>query len=546
MSDQHATIPSSLTTGGDGLDAEIRAATEALDADLDELSPDDLQTQPMPEESVARPVDDTTADDLTLSDLIGELDDVEQTSDAELAAAVVADNSLALNATNRQHIVRLLAALAPSDEDEFKALMQDETHIVPRLAKILSTYSQTASDERDLLNEEGRPTPVRVLRDPDSKKPILGSTSFTPRRPADAKNDEPLTVSGKGALAHFLTPAAGSSGPLRQVPLYASGFTLTLRPPELEHTARFNYLFTDISKRLGMQLGGSSYAFNGSELLGGLMSIILEPYNGLVMGCDLEGWEQTGYLEEMILLSDTRHILMEVLDAMFPQGYEGLYHRCHACGHDTLPPGGKVKLREFIRHDFHRMPADAIAHMQRSIRPGSTTKPDQIKMYRDQLGLRTSTTFNGAFHLDVRPPTLRSYLDTAARFISDVTASTYGNTNNRKLIENLSVVRYNRQFTPWVEAIKLLRADGSVQTQALDPEAIDAIFDHITTNDPKEDFRISLGKIINNMSLTHSCYAAFSCERCGAEPPTNKVGGFMTVDPLQLFFYAVQIKLGTP
>lgn len=330
--------------------------------------------------------------------------------------------------------------------------------------------------------------------------------------------------------------------PVRRIPLYASGISLEIVPPSPQQLTDFMVQVENGAKlEFGYETGFPVYFYLDYGIKVEFMKLLRQ----IVIDSSLPNWQEKGALEANIQFSDYPALVTHVAAIMFPNGYDKFEHFCSRPADPQYPQGcehvikKKIDILNLLLNRGDIIKAGDIAHMQKALQAGRKTTPEELKAYRDSLGIdnKTLTVKTDMFHVELvlKGISMADHLEHAADMIAQLKQAFRD--PSREEMGAYTLSRKINAVQVYVQSIKLFDAanpsitKGYVTDRRLIERTLGALASDSSFNDqvikPIEDFSSSL-------QLTYIGYPKFKCPACGYLPEQPKT--FFVMDPQQVFF----------
>lgn len=363
-----------------------------------------------------------------------------------------------------------------------------------------------------------------------SGKTILGDATL--RRNTTNYMDQPAS----GTLGTMRMRAGRRRGMLRRIPLYASGFYIDVRVPNLDDI--FNGLIRKCRldhQVYGNQFGAHYYMYNDLLMINNFAFFALD----IIQRANLKGYTKAQVLLNNILLPDFLALMTYVAAMMWPDGYPDYIHACTRPTDAEHPKGcdwhitKKIDINEMVLTDFTRMNPDAVTHMSKCRTISHEVTEADLLTYRQNVGIKSEVIEFEDLRIELYVPSVTDWIAAGEAFNSDLTNDIQAD-NMKGIYEALSFRSY-RIFIPWIKSITVVDDNGSPLSFTDDKEDISEMLDDIQSEDVVDmELQKKIYDYINRMQITHVGYKVFKCPKCGFEPHTKS--GYFTVDPCATFF----------
>ena len=323
-------------------------------------------------------------------------------------------------------------------------------------------------------------------------------------------------------------------GSLIQVPLWHSGFWITIKAPS-------DVVLLDLMRRmmeekvnLGRRTYGLTYSNVSSYTTQWIMDIIMSHiYDTSIKDDDVN-------LREMILTTDYTTIVWALACAIWRNGF-AFARACTAdpdkCNHVTQEKINVTKI--------HWVDTSSLTEWQRghmSNRGGSSMSVEAIMRYREDFvrGRQRVLELNDRIKMTLKVPNINEYIASGQRWIGELVQMVDGafledqdeDTRNSYINQRGSATTM-RQYAHWVESIE---ADGEVYTEKSTIEqTIDAL---CADAGIRKLYFESAKKFIEDSTIAVVAIPHAHCPVCGEElgKEDKKFVRLIAIDPVATFF----------
>lgn len=145
-----------------------------------------------------------------------------------------------------------------------------------------------------------------------------------------------LNESGSVVGINFLRAlrTAANSGAHSKIPLWSSGFWVTVGDFNTTEIFRTASRLKEIRDNIGLKTNGTLYSIEDVHIVTAIIDFLLDH----VIDSNLKNWEDINVLRQALLITDSQHLMAGGLDAMYPDGYP-LHQECR----NALKTEGKDK-----------------------------------------------------------------------------------------------------------------------------------------------------------------------------------------------------------
>ena len=364
-------------------------------------------------------------------------------------------------------------------------------------------------------------------------------------------NFKPTTgvISGATAVARF-TSLTGV-GEVTQVPLWHSGFWITLRPPKSSDIISLEYELAKNTIELGRKT--NTLVFSNSSVI----------YNKLVSEFIIKHITETSVklpqdadLMEYINVQDLNSMILGIISCMYPKSIP----ITKACVNSTILADnvpkctfvvqGKLDPKKMLVKDNKRINSYMREHMAN--RTPNSVSLDSVKEYQRKLKEEVIKTMNLVYDdvkitLTIENPNLKNYIKNGELWISNIvkkaeelfTESDSEYVKNNKVSDILKSVIFGTYNT----YIAKIETNGMT---VVDSETIADILDNISNNDKGYDYYIkTIKSYITDTAIAVVATPNYTCPSC-SELQSKDEGPFKELVPLNIlesFFYLCVLRV---
>jgi hypothetical protein len=334
-----------------------------------------------------------------------------------------------------------------------------------------------------------------------------------PRRPHGGGK----MLTGKEARVEFAIKA----GEVKRVQLYNSGFYVDIEAATLDALNLFFTRAHDATNAYGREFGANFFYYN--DLL--IKESMIELITPLFLGSSLKHWNRGNTLLKHIKLNDLKVILTALASLMFPDGFEFTHYCTNPTGECTHHEDMLIDITKLIRHNYMKLSSDNIEHMA----SGTDLNQEQVAAYQESLGFSKKIR-HGIYEFELRVPSIADYLEYGKQFNGELLKSNFAD-NTVDVYQSLAY-SYYKVYTPFIKSATIYAADGTKDNTTEDQETITWCLSRLQKSDLERKFVEDMTAYIASTEITHICYPAIPCPKCGHAPE----GGYFTVDPESSFF----------
>lgn len=352
-------------------------------------------------------------------------------------------------------------------------------------------------------------------------------------------------VDSKTAIARFTKFI--NAGEVIQVPLYHSGFWVTIKPPKQKD-------FINLEKEIGeehIQLGRETF------------SLIFSNYSVVVNRaiCNFIARHITEYTVKLpetenifdyINVQDYNALMLGILSCIFPKGLD--YTK--ACKNNLKMADGVKACNNIITSTLdpkkllfvnrQALTKDMLDHMAQR-RPDSVSL-DAVKEYQRKiasLAPRTVELLNGKVKIEIENPSLNKYIDVGDKWVSglikeceELLTNSVDVTAKDAQLENLIATMTLGLYNSYVKSITT-NNNGKIETQT-DQSSIDAMLDILSeVEDSIKPFMTEVIKYISESAIAIVATPAYECPVCKQSDKEINIelkSGFDNLVPLNLLY----------
>lgn len=340
---------------------------------------------------------------------------------------------------------------------------------------------------------------------------VLGASTATNLKLSDAAKNNP-----RAAGISYLAKRRR----VRRIPLYNSGFTVSLDSPSLNDLHMFNIEVSDNDNMWGRILGHHHFYFSDHIIKKAIMDLFVRH----VRDATLVGWEKGNTLMQSISFNDFNTICWAFSTLLFPDGYD--YEVMCTNKNCTWHHKELIDLRKLCLVNFTKMGDEAIRFMMRN----SVTR-EELGEYRKLLKTTKVIGYDGAdWHF--RVPLMSEYLEAARKYTAEIMIGVQS--TDVESIDNALRYNYMRRYGPWISQI----VDGKDISST--PAEIDNILNIVSLDrlpDPESNEKpwfFEIDEFIRNSTMSFIGYPTVECPICH-----TKLGGdnpYTVFNPEQHFF----------
>lgn len=355
------------------------------------------------------------------------------------------------------------------------------------------------------------------------------------------KKTENAELQGERAIVRLISHLG--LGTLYQVPLWHSGFWVTLKPPTESELVELNRLMISDKIKMGRYSYGMAYSNMTAYTVDRIIDFIVKHiYDMTVKHEDIN----VSNVRDHISTLDMNALIHGFATTMYPRGFRYRRACCNnpdKCQHVVEDTLNLTKLQWVNRA--------ALTDWQKNFMSGRSSKQKtsaEVSRYRDELAsaqkrrvvLNEGKRNEIAFVL--KTPSLNEYVNSGHRWIGDIvetvnsSMSVEASTEERNsVITQHGQATAMRQYAHWIESIEL---DSNV---IKDNETIEMTLNTVSQDDDiRSGFITEVVNYINSSTISVIGIPVYDCPNCGTtqESPVTlpRHTGVIPLDTIQVFF----------
>lgn len=282
--------------------------------------------------------------------------------------------------------------------------------------------------------------------------PMVDKFRMAKINPAFSDKSGPKRLSGVTAQAAVLANTQG----LYRVMLYNSGFWITLRPISVSDADAFIREVDRNFKDLGRIIGGHYHLVMGVFL----KRKVIDFLSTIVVGSNLEGWEDITTLADNISIQDYETILWAICVAMYRDGIGiGVYCTNPECRY--LDENQYVDLTNACFYNPDVFNADAVAWMEQI---HTQRTPDSLRTYREKIlgGVRQIDNESGITYT-LKVPSLLQIVSKGSDLIGEMSGVVNNEAdNNTDELMNKITFHIYKMMAPWIAELRIKKDNGDI------------------------------------------------------------------------------------
>jgi len=450
---------------------------------------------------------------------------------------------LHLLSTAQNTLARYLESLNKMSESEFNNLYSKEDAI--QLGYIIENMK--LSVHNNLLHE---PINKRL----SSNNIQSDNNSFNIRKLDNNNASGELT--GETAIARFTTLLG--TGSIVQIPLWHSGFWITIRPPKCTRLIGLTAAIRARDVELGINTSNLIYSNHSVVTTNLLLEFIIE--HMVSTSVNLGDTD----IRKLISTQDLYPLVLGLLTSMYPEGIDVR----QVCRNSIVDPKSKdsKEVCDFVAEakldttrllwvDKTKLKPSMIELMVNKI-PNSTTI-EQVLEYQELLGVHTGKSIdlvsdNGTnISMTLKVPTLEEYINNGERWVESVSAITkslYVKTDTKEMklntvnsVVNTCVLGIYNGFV-----VQIKHGEGTI---VKDRASIDELLELFSSDDMMiKNYIKQIESYIDSTAIAIVATQAYTCPKCKT-PQTGKTTSepftaeFLPLEVLEAFFHLSSLRI---
>lgn len=286
---------------------------------------------------------------------------------------------------------------------------------------------------------------------------------------------------------------------VRRIPLYNSGFSVTIASPSQNDLRMFYSQVSDQVQVWGRIMGHHSIQF--SDYI--IKRQIRDLFVSCVRDCNVEGWARNKTLERLISFNDFQVMCWALGTLIYPNGYPYTF----VCSHEncTWKEEQTIDLRKLALTNFTKLGFEGIRHMLKE-----TVKTSEVIRYQELLNPSVPVVYDTAtWYLKV--PTLQEYFETATLFTATV-IDTIQDTLTNDLMAKILRTNFASAYSPWVKKI-VDDTNTFSGTEEIFGVAMTVTGDDIDEDD-EDPWYTKIDKFMLESATTKIAIPSVSCPKC--------------------------------
>lgn len=381
-------------------------------------------------------------------------------------------------------------------------------------------------------------------------------------------NTRPLTLSDNKNISQATALAKFSSflgvGALVQVPLWHSGFWVTIRPIKQTDFINLHIELNENTIRLGRDTTGLIYSNYGVIFNRIVTDFIINNITESTL--DMSTAEDNKTIRDYISMHDLYPLVNGLLAAIYPKGIDVKRSCINSIELDSdgkplcdYIAEAKVDSKKLLWVNRAALTNDQLAHMAKR-NPKSVTV-DQVLEYQNQLGMRKTKEINLTGEdgqqviLQISIPTLEEHITQGERWVDSIityTESLYRDKDNdrdksNKIIDVLLSAKMNL-FNSFVKGVKTVNEDGEESDLITGNEVLKEFLDVMSGEvGLHKQLTDEIDKFVNESAIAVVATPSYTCPKCKADQSkdnTNKVfKEFLPLNVIESFFDLCNLRV---
>ena len=331
-------------------------------------------------------------------------------------------------------------------------------------------------------------------------------------------------ISGESAI--LKVKAIMGMGSIIPIPLWHSGFWITLKAPSNASIFELNKRISEEKITLGRMTNGMVFSNTGVYIQSHLVNFILAN----LYDTNLETKDPQA-LKELILSTDVPSLIWGILCTMYPDGYE-LREPCVAqitkCNHVSV---GRVNIARLRVVDTNRLTEKQMKHMSRR---NSKLTNLEVDSYRNEFEYGTRNVLvdkERSISLNLKVPTVKEFEENGFTWVDGIANMVdqsfriplKGNARDQYITDQGRVSAL-RQYSHWVGSIIL--GDGEDASVIEDHETIDGVLSEWSADmDIRTAVLNGIGEYVEDTTMAIIGFPNTPCPKCGLRHGDSMVAG---------------------
>lgn len=502
--------------------------SENIDDTIRTEEPVDKIDTPIGKPSIATPTDRHSSESDTYDER-----EFDMTSDEELEAVV-------LPASKKSLLTKLLAAIESMSGDTLKS-----TYTKRSLgATGVNIQNINLTNDNDVYSES-----LEVPEDWVNKVNYSDKELVMKRHAVNTKG----VLTGSSAVAKFASKL--SIGEYTSIPLWHSGFWVTIRPPYDDDIVNLESALSGNEIRLGRDTSTLIYS-NYSVVYNRILTDFIVNH---ITATSLDVPNDVN-ITDLISVQDFYPILLGLITSMNPRGYSFIKNCVNTVVLDDndvpkcdFSVTGTVNPMNMLRVDRKSLNTNMLEQMSKR-RPNTLTV-DEVKEYQLSISSMSDKTYeittgnNSIVKMTLSAPTLSEYIDNGEAWINDIVDRT-----EKLFTEADSDERKNEKVKDTLNSIilgvynifvkKIETDDGDYVEEK---ELVDDVLNMLSSeNTILKQFIDIVKKYIDSSAIAIVATNAYTCPKCEEEQDTSSIEAFkefIPINALEHFFVISTLRL---
>lgn len=341
------------------------------------------------------------------------------------------------------------------------------------------------------------------------------------------RDNESVTMTGERAVLRFA--AYIGQGGLLQIPLWHSGFWVTLKTPTERRVLDLERRIMNEKVLLGRMTNGAVLGNTSVFIASHLMHFVMEH----LYDTSLKEREKIG---QLIQVHDIQHLAWGMACAIWPDGFQYARAVLGKTDDENTIIRAMLNLGKLQFTDIREMTPWQRAHMTN--RQGSSMTTASVERYQNEfsIGSLREVDLGGGVKVTLKVPTLDEYLDSGQKWVNDIVVTVdrlFGMDDDlearNEYIMNQGRATNMRQFSHWVKSIKY----GESQ-QIGDIETLEASLDMLSADEKRFGiYKKAITKYMGDSTMSVIAVPTVTAEEENKYP---KFPHLIPIDALTTFF----------
>lgn len=389
-----------------------------------------------------------------------------------------------------------------------------------RQQRLLTKFVQELNKHTDELNK---------------LKQCIKELGLSKVKPSVPTSKEPKVLTGDAALAAVISRTKG----VYRIPLYNSGFQISVKPPSLTDLDAFIREVNVDVQEFGRVLGSHYHLVFNIWIKRKLMDLVCDN----IISSNFDEFRSRSALMEAISLHDYETIAWAFCTMMYSDGINiGVYCTNPDCRHKDEHQFVDLARCCYINHDV--LTKDALSWMLEGLTTNVTRTIKDLEYYRTKVlksGQKVITDKSGDNNYTLEVPSMARYFAIGTEVFNNIVETVHGEKNMSKQ-ELSNAITYNlyKMLTPWVAKLSMMDK-GVTQFITSDSKAIMESLDvgYGETADIYGQFE----EFIKDTRVAYFGAISLKCPVCGKVPNFTK-DNMLLFDMEQVFFGLSYLRLG--